>query len=267
MVLDSNIVLLVVLFVILAFVIYFELRYMRSRNKEYMARNIIKDDAYNCIATTKAIADSLRGKGRNTKEADAIIMQAEQSYLRNNFQTAKEAALHARDILIKVPTVPLGAPVTEAPRQEPTEEERKTVHEVKKLEPNLIESRFIINACRDKLVEEEGSGKDLEETKKHLALAEACFSDKKYDDALREGLKARKLIGGSPELKETPADARLIKVPKPERTCPKCHATISQDDQFCRKCGATLESPRTCAYCQAELEAGDSFCPKCGRAA
>lgn len=263
--LDTNIVLLVVLFILLLFVIYFELRFMRTRNKEYVARNIVKDDAYNCIATTRSIATSLKEKGRDTKEAEAIILQAEQSYRRNNFLPAKELALRARDVLIKSPTVILDVPVTKPSEPEPTEEEHKTVHEVKKLELNLIESRFIINACRDRLAEEERSGKDLGDAKAHLCLAEECYSDNRYNDALKEGLKARKLLGDSPESIEAKADVHLIKVPKPESKCPKCQAITAQDDQFCRKCGAPLGSPRTCAYCQAELAAGDAFCPKCGR--
>jgi len=264
-VLDADIALLAALFVLLIFVLYFELRFMRSRNKEYVSRNIIKDDAYNCLATTKAIAASLKEKGRDTKDAEVIILQAEQSLRRNNFLPAKESALRAREILIRSPTVILGVPAPEAPRPEPTEEEHKTVHEVKKLEPNYIESRFIINACHDQLVEMEGSGKDLGEAKTHLTLAEECYSDKRYNDALKEGLKARKLLEGPSEPQDAKADVRLIKVPKPESKCPKCQATSSQDDQFCRKCGATMVSPRTCAHCQAELGVGDSFCPKCGR--
>lgn len=263
--LDADIVLLAVLFVLLVLVLYFELRFMRSRNKEYVVKGVVKDEAYNCLATTKAIASSLKDKGRDTKEAEAIILHAEQSYRRNNFLAAKESALRAREILIKAPPVILGEPVKEVPLPEPNVEERHTVHDVKKLEPNLIESRFIINACHDRLVEVEGSGKDLGEAKTHLALAEECYSDKRYNDALKEGVKARKLLEEPQEAAK--ADIHLIKVPKPERKCPQCQATITQEDQFCRKCGATLVSSRTCANCQADLEAGDSFCPKCGRAA
>lgn len=266
--LDADQIFLIALLIVLAIVIYLELRFMRSRNKEYIERMMDKDDAYNTIATTKAIASSLKQKGRDTKEAEMVIIQADNAYKRNNYIAARDHAKRAREILMKAPMIEVVAPrsAEESPEVQ-TEEDRKTVHEVKKLEPHMLESRFIINACRGRMESAEGSGKDVGKAKEALARAEKCFEEKKYDEALREGLKIRKMLGEEPSEPEPVKEAVIVKVPKPERKCEKCSATIGKDDAFCRKCGAPVVVKRSCAYCRADLEDDDVFCPKCGRKA
>jgi predicted nucleic acid-binding Zn ribbon protein len=251
-------------------VIYFELRFMRTRNKEYMNRMMDKDDAYNCIATTKAICTTLRQKGRDTREAEPIIIQAEQAYKRGNFIHSRELAKRARDILINAPSIEMAPAKVESTEESSEvsvpEEERKTLHEVKKMEPHMMESRFIINSCRDRLKDQQGSGKDLSKAQEHLDQAERCFQEERYGDALREGLKARRMLTDSTiEGEQKVEEGPLIKVPKPERVCPQCGTKLGPDDQFCRKCGFKVETTRTCPHCQAPLEADDVFCPKCGR--
>lgn len=260
---------MIALLAVLGVVIYLELRFMRSRNKEYIERMMDKDDAYNTIATTKAIAVSLKQKGRDVKEAELVIIQADNAYKRNNYIAARDSAKRAREILMKAPMLEVAAPKTAEPAPEgQTEEDHKTVHEVKKLEPHMLESRFIINACRGRVESAEGSGKDVSKAKDILARAEKCFEDKKYDEALREGLKVRKMLGEeTTETVEPVKDAVIVKVPKPERKCEKCSAAIGNEDVFCRKCGAPVVVKRSCGYCRAELDDGDAFCPKCGRKA
>jgi len=267
--LDADQIFLIALLIVLAVVIYLELRFMRSRNKEYIEQMMDKDDAYNNIATTKAIATSLKQKGRDTKEAEMVIIQADNAYKRNNYIAARDSAKRARELLMKAPVLEVAVPPKpEAVPEGQPEEERKTVHEVKKLEPHMLESRFIINACRGRVEAAEGSGKDVGKAKDVLARAEKCFEERKYDEALREGLKVRKLLGEeSTETAEPVKEAVIVKVPKPERKCEKCSSPIGNDDVFCRKCGAPVVMQRTCAYCRTELDDGDAFCPKCGRKA
>jgi hypothetical protein len=269
-VLDPDQIFLIALLIVLAIVVFFELRFMRSRNKEYMENVMDKDDAYNHIATTRAIATALKQKGRDTREAELVIIQAEQAYKRGNFLSSRESAKKARDILIAAPMIEMTVPTAQKKEEtvQPTsEEDSKTVQEVKKMEPNMMESRFIINSCRDRLQAEESSGKDLSKAKEHLAQAEACYEQKKFGEALREGMKARRLMGESSEATDTIKEVPLVKISKPENKCAKCAATIAPEDQFCRKCGAPNEVKRKCAYCQAEIAADDVFCPKCGRRA
>jgi hypothetical protein len=266
--LDTNQVFLIVLLIVFAVVIFFELRFMRSRNKDHIQRVIDRDEVYNSLMTTKAIASSLRQRGRDTKEADQILSMAEDSYRRNNLSSVRVMTLKARDILMKAPASALEStpPAESVERAEPQapEEEHKSVHEVKQLEPNMLESRFLINSCRGRLEECSRSGKEIPEAEEHLCKAEKFFEEKKYDEALREGLKTRKLLGeGGIEATEPV----IVKVPKPELTCAKCSAKVANDDAFCRKCGAPIVLKRSCAYCRAELEDGDAFCPKCGRKA
>ncbi len=264
--LDADQIFLIVLLAVLGVVIYLELRFMRSRNKEYIELMMDKDEAYNTIATTKAIAASLKQKGRDVKEAELVIIQADNAYKRNNYIAARDSAKRAREILMKAPILEVAVPKTAEPAsQEQPEEDHKTVHEVKKLEPHMLESRFIINACRGRIESAEASGKDVSKANDLLARAEKCFEEKKYDEALREGLKVRKMLGE--ETAEPVKDAVIVKVPKPERKCEKCSAPINNDDVFCRKCGAPVVVKRLCGYCRAELDDGDAFCPKCGRKA
>jgi len=266
--LDADQIFLIALLAILVVVVYLELRFMRSRNKEHIERMMDKDDAYNTIATTKAIASSLKQKGRDIKEAELLIVQAENAYKNNNNMAARNSAKRAREILMNTPMVELAAPKpAEVAPEGRTEEDRKTVHDVKKLEPHMLESRFIINTCRGRVESAEGSGKDVREAKEVLARAEKSFEDKRYDEALREGLRVRKMLGEETSEPVPVKDAVIVKVPKPERKCEKCSAVIGNDDAFCRKCGAPVVVKRSCGYCRAELDDGDAFCPKCGRKA
>ena len=266
--LDADQIFLIALLVVLAIVIYLELRFMRSRNKEYIERMMDKDDAYNNIATTKAIAASLKQKGRDVKEGELVIIQADNAYKRNNYIAARDSAKRAREILMKAPVLEVATPNAVEPAAEvQSEEDRMTVHEVKKLEPHMLESRFIINSCRGRIESMEGSGRDVSKAKDVLARAEKCFEDKRYEEALREGLKARKMLGEDTSEPEPVKDAVIVKVPRPERKCEKCSAAIGNDDVFCRKCGAPIVVKRSCSYCRAELDDGDAFCPKCGRKA
>lgn len=265
---DTNQVFLIVLLIVLAVVVYFELRFMRSRNKDRIQILVDKDDAYNAIMTAKAIASSLKERGRDTKEAEQTIDRAEASYQRHSFIAARDMALRAKDLLMNAPVLEVAAPAkaAEAVPEEKPQEEHRTVHEVKKkLEPNLLESRFIVQACRGDLEAAERAGKDTTEAKEVLASAERCFEEKKYDDALREGLKARRLLCDDEPVQARPKDAVIVKVPKPERKCQKCSAVVGQDDAFCRKCGEPIVIRRNCPHCRAEMEDGDLFCPKCGR--
>lgn len=236
-------VLLVILIVVLAIVIYFELRYMRSRNREYIDHTMDRDDTFNAISTTKAIASALKQKGKDTREAEHVIVQAEQSYKRGNFIAAREFSKKARDILMAAPSVDLHA---DKSKTVPVEEEeavvvdteRRTVHEVKKMEPNMLESNFIICACRDRLGEQECSGKDLSAAKEHLAKAESFYAEKKYNEALKEGMVTKRMLGENTI--DVVPEVHLDKEPGPERKCLECGAIIAEDDVFCRKCGTRL---------------------------
>jgi hypothetical protein len=235
-------VLLIILIVILAIVVYIELRYMRSRNRDYIDRTMDKDDTFNAISTTKAIATTLKQKGKDTREAEHVIVQAEQAYKRGNFIASREFSKKARDILMVAPTMELATPKAEAVGGDGavTEKERKTVHEVKKMEPNMLESNFIISACRDLIQEQEGSGKDLCSVKEHLSKADALFAEKKYNEALKEGMVAKRMLGD--DSIDVVPEVHLDRGTEAEMKCPGCGTTITADDVFCRKCGMRLAS-------------------------
>lgn len=236
-------VLLVILIVILAIVVYIELRYMRSRNRDYIDRTMDKDDTFNAISTTKAIATTLKQKGKDTREAEHVIVQAEQAYKRGNFIASREFSKKARDILMVAPTMELATP----PKADVvgddgivSDKERRTVHEVKKMEPNMLESNFIISACRDLIQEKEGSGKDLCSAKEHLSKADALFAERRYNEALKEGMVAKRMLGD--DTIDVVPEVHLDRGTEAEMKCYGCGTAITADDVFCRKCGMRLES-------------------------
>jgi len=236
-------VLLVILIIILAIVIYIELRYMRSRNRNYIDRTMDRDDTFNTISTTKAIATALKQKGKDTREAEHVIVQAEQAYKRGNFIASREFSKKARDILMVAPTVELASsPKAEAINDDITivDKERRTVHEVKKMEPNMLESNFIISACRDRIQEQEGSGKDLCSAKEHMSKADVLFAEKRYNEALKEGMIAKRMLGDATI--DVVPEVHLEKGTDAEMKCPGCGTVITADDVFCRKCGMRLAS-------------------------
>lgn len=47
--------------------------------------------------------------------------------------------------------------------------------------------------------------------------------------------------------------------------CTECGARLSEEDQFCPKCGAKVIKKRRCPDCGALLRQDNKFCPKCGR--
>lgn len=266
-VLDANQIFLIVLLIVLAIVVFFELRFMRSRNKEYMSSMVEKDNAYNTIQTTKAICNTLRQQGKDTKDAEEIIARGDNAYGRGEYILSMDLAKRAREALVNAPMSGISSsPVNKEAPDVSAKESIKNVQAVKRLEPNLIESRFIINSCRDRVQTEESSGKDLTAAKECLAKAETLFEAKRYDEALKVGLKARRMLGEAPAISpEVKDEAPVVKVQRPERKCASCGSIMDVKDQFCRKCGASLIEIRKCAHCQAEMAAEDAFCHQCGR--
>ena len=53
--------------------------------------------------------------------------------------------------------------------------------------------------------------------------------------------------------------------PPSPRQCPSCHYAARMEDQFCRRCGAMLEtSPQFCKRCGDPVEADEKCCNRCG---
>jgi predicted amidophosphoribosyltransferase len=101
--------------------------------------------------------------------------------------------------------------------------------------------------------------------------------------ALRKSLKAKKGAEASAEpnqdkVDEVPmlvkaadaippadiVDREIPDVPSSTGLCASCGAEARDDDNFCAKCGKSIERERLCPNCGAKLAEDDAFCRKCG---
>jgi hypothetical protein len=227
-----------------------ELKYLRGRRQTKVDAAIERDDAYNAVSTTRAVADSLRQNGRDTTEADILIYKAETAYDKREFLSATELAGKAKKLLLTCKEKDLISMPSPAPAkvEESTEVPSSLV---KKMPANCLESRFIIDS-----VQEMTSGADEKakaEADSCLTRAQACYEAEDYNGALSEAMKARRLLTPCPPAGEKSYPSAVVRLPPPEkpanvacspanRLCPACRVEASPDDAFCRKCGTRLES-------------------------
>jgi hypothetical protein len=242
---STEMAILIIAVLIVASVGYLQVRYMRSRKQGDIERAIERDDAYNAVATTNAVAASLRQAGRDTSEADVLLYKAEGALERREFMESIDLAKRAKTILLTCkPRDPLLTPVEVTGPHEPRE---VPANEVRKMPPNLLESKFIIESVRDLLPR---GGPEVKEEASHaLALAEACFERGDYTTSLKEGMRAKRLLAPPPSANK-PITGEVIRIPPPNkpaappaaRSCPRCSVDALPDDAFCRKCGTRIEA-------------------------
>jgi len=293
--LDWNIVLLVILSIVLLVAIYLEFKYLRPKRRDDIELVLKQDDAYNAISSTKAVSASLKTMGKDTVQADALMLKADMEYDRKDYVKAIATAKAARDLLIRAkdvevfeerpqPTHGMDAPYEDEPVPEQKVEE-KTVHEIKKLPPNYLESKFLIETTKEDIEKAKAADRDCSVSEAHLSESEKCFEDKDYAGALRCCMKAKRALEGrssgqsgaesaikpkAPE-KETvealPAEPRPQETQAPEvagTTCQKCGASANEDDNFCPKCGNKIVRQVNCGKCGSPVTPDDTFCRKCG---
>jgi hypothetical protein len=239
----ETLVLLVVV-MIAAAVALLELRFLRGRKQVKVDTALERDDAYNAVTTTRAVAESLRQNGRDTTEADVLIYKAENAYDRREFLNAIELADRARSVLMTCKEKDL----TSMPEPPPamTESQEVPSSQLRKLPPNCLESKFMIGSVRDMIPT--ACDEVRAEASACLERAQACYDDEDYTGALREAMRAKRLLTPSAPAAGKSASPTVIKLAPPKtsavehapRSCPSCHIEISPDDVFCRKCGERL---------------------------
>ncbi len=264
--LTSELLIALALVIVLGVVVFFEWRYLRSKREGKMEAALIQDEAYNSITTAKAIAESLRNQGRDVKDADLLILQAESAYSRRGYRDASELADKAKNALkFSKPSedlVPCAAPTKK--EDAPLEEECVPVlQSAKKLPPNYLESKFVLECVKSKA--EGSSSPHIEEIRQNLAAAQERFDKEDYGGALKYGMRAKRLLEGeSTEKVEKAAPVPPVTTTvKLEHGCTKCGAGSREDDLFCPECGARQHSA-VCPACSSEVLEGDKFCRKCG---
>jgi len=187
---------------------------------------------------------------------------------------------------------------TDSPRTEaPLPAESDSYKFKKKMPANFMESKFEIGCAEGAIDNAKKTGKDTAQADEYLSQAKSEFDTENYTSALSNALKVKKTLEGKKVAPETREVDRLPLKPKttapaPQAptvtiresargpvsgareaadasgissdSCPSCSAQVTSDDNFCRKCGAKVESAMNCAKCGMELATDDMFCRKCG---
>lgn len=272
--------------IVLVIALFIQFRFLRPKRDNAIEMALDRDDAYNAMTTAQAVSNALRDKGRDTKEADRLLVEAELAYNRGDYLKCTDAAKRAKEYLTIAPMAqPDFVPLSEE-KPEPTDQplpEQPKISEVKKLPQNYLESKFMITTAADHIEKGRSEGKNVTASVCLLDEAKMAFDCKDYDTAFRKSLKAKKAAEESAE----PSSDRIVEVAVPVKaerkvepavqgnpasiragaSCAKCGAEAREDDSFCAKCGAPIERRRLCSQCGAELSVDDLFCRKCGTAA
>jgi len=260
---------------VLAIVLYLEVRYMKSRRKDKVDVALMRDDAYNALMTTQAVSRALRDQGRNTKEADVVLVKAEAAYERHDYLVSKELAEEARSILKQSRAPEKKESVEEAvsnPVAEIGAEKLPPFQEIKKLPQNYLESKFMIETAKMCIDEAKLQGIDISDAEKTLAVASECYARTEYTEALKNALRAKKAAEGqkvAPRIEAKPPEAKERTEVEPAATlvgtaCAGCGQIVDEEDNFCRKCGAAVVRAPKCTACGLEVDEDDAFCRRGG---
>lgn len=269
---------------------------MRPKRRKDIENVIERDEAYNILNTTIAISTSLKGMGKDTREADIVLIRAQLEFDRNEYvkaiatsKAARSLMINARDAVLAAPE-PVKVDAQAEPEEEETKPEEKTVHEVKKLPENYLESKFLINTTKEEVEKDRGADKNTTEAERHLAEAERCFESAKYNEAVKMCMQARRSLAGKPseqnahttgvtDLSSLKVGSAPVKAPENEPaqhveegsettmavpSCAKCGVPILAGDDFCGKCGTKVVQDTTCKKCGVKMNPEDAFCRKCG---
>jgi hypothetical protein len=278
--------LILVLGIVLVIALFIQFRYLRPRKDDAIDLALNRDEAYNAMTTAQAVSAVLVENGRDTKEADRLLIEAELAYDRGDFLKCTDSSKRAKDYLAVAPMATIGAEPTQEeiiPTSiEPIPEQPK-ISEARKLPPNYLESKFMIETAADEIEVKRSQGKNVTASICLLEEAKKAFDCKDYDVALRKSLKAKKGAEASTQptrndlidvatpammLEKIPpvkvADVDASKEPAIATVCAGCGSEARDDDNFCAKCGRLIERKRLCPNCQMEISEDDVFCRRCG---
>lgn len=255
---------------VLAIIVFFELRYMRSRRKDRIETLLLRDEAYNALITTSAVSKALKEKKKDTTEADRLIFEAERAYQRRDYSTCKELTGRAKEALSRAKSKEFEVfeEIASAPAS-PEEEPILPFQEVKKLPVNYIESKFMIESARIGIETANQRGMNTTTARAYLESAQKFFADTEYTEALKYAYRAKRCAEGQAVEQLATAvkkgdEEELKPRSTEEEKCPQCGASITSLDNFCGKCGAKIIRIPKCPSCTAAIDPSDNFCRQCG---
>ncbi|MBM4236959.1 MAG: hypothetical protein FJ151_00550, partial [Euryarchaeota archaeon] len=197
MALSIELIVIIAAAAVLAIVVFFELKYMRSRRREKVEMALLRDDAYNALITTRAVSRALKEKERDTADADRLIIEAERAYQRHDYASCKDLADKARAALketkAKIELEPFEE-ITSAPA--PEVETTLPFQETKKLPENYLESKFMIESARLCIQSAVEKCLDTKDADAHLEDAKGLFEKADYTGALKCALRAKRCAEG-----------------------------------------------------------------------
>ncbi len=281
----EQLILIIILAGLMLFIVFFELRVMRSKNKVIQKASQRKDEAFNAILTTRHVINVIDRQGGDTRAALSILEEAKYALQKGEYNTAMDLAEKARNELTHPSrpepeaTGPAGdlEKVAEEVLSTPKEEDRYVGTKLPDDQTgSFLSAQFELNGARQDVANALARGREVSAAQSLLAEADAAFQQGSYTKVLSLAVRARKTIGAGGAIETIP-----LKTPEPpdieeevqrpaevmrqrDVICNKCGEPIDKGDAFCGKCGARIIVDRTCENCGARAKAQDKFCRKCG---
>ena len=262
------------LILVMAVIMYLELRYLRKSARARRARgasrsDLLPDEAHNALSTTRAILATLDRTGLHSDEAAALVDEARVAYERRNYRVTIDLAKKARDRLmalksaqsakgdlVRLEVPPSGSAPDEATTKERLQNDYPAI---------LAPAKFALGVAVGSLVEGRSSGRDVRQAETLFLQAKDRFEAEDYDGALSRARLAQRAAEGQGVALAPPVPAPVAPkaIPLSESRCSACGAPLKEGDAFCRKCGAKI-APLACPTCGVDLLLDDLFCRKCG---
>jgi hypothetical protein len=275
---DPTFYLILIVMVILGVVTFYEIKFIRKRRMERDAAKVQMDDTYNQIITSRAVSRALKQQGKDTKEADLALVEADTAFSRGSYVEAKAASERAKELLRTAKERPAPEQNLESlPGPAPAEKKEEgcelPFQEAKKMPRNFMESKFMICSVRDEAAEAERAGKDVSIAQDSLRLADDAFQAERYTEALKHALRAKKSLEPREEAappakgKDLASVERVpsaVVVKAPVSKCSSCSSPLDPADMFCAKCGGKVERDIRCPRCTNPVKVEDAYCRKCG---
>lgn len=275
--------------------IYTLWRYTLRRRTQILAGEVKvppDDRAFNQIRITRASAAHLGTQGYDVSGIQGQLDRAEERYRHREHAAALRIAEGARDQLRLVHTqsataaAAVAGPGGEEPDFDsgvltgPATPAALSRHEPPpapapaKIPKGLVEARFTLSLLDqeiDKAQQASPIDPRLGEVRTLRDTARTEFEEKRYPEAWRTALRARRHLGsmveavslGSPKGVPSEEAPEGEEAPSATPRCAQCGHELRGNEKFCRSCGASISAHR-CPRCNASVEPNDVYCHACG---
>jgi len=277
---DEKLILTGVLILLLAFVLFFELRVMRGKAREVRRASLRKDEAHNAVHTMTSVLDVVAREGAELGNARVLVKRAREAYSQGEYGQTMSLCESAKIELERCrrqkepETETEHADALELLASEIVRSERRPSHSDSYKGMKLpadegsgyLAAKFEMGTARDELAQAAKDGKEIADAREALSKAEDEFERGNYSKALSLAVKVRKFLSEVADSDTIPLGPSAVR----EETegaalkCTSCRSMILPDDDFCGQCGAPASKEALCPECGREAGDSDKFCRKCG---